>query len=88
MTKIEEYFARCEKAVKPLARGERVSVSIAVLADNKVSVQRWMKDLSSSMAIEFHDPSDCFDEERFCWKVSVVVREGKAIASAKEVLVS
>jgi len=63
-------------------------VSIAVLADNNVTAQQWMKDLSSSMAIEFHDASDCFDEERFNWKVSVVVRGGKAIASAKEVLVS
>ena len=88
MSKLEEYFARCEKAAKPLARGERVSVSIAVLADNNVTAQQWMKDLSSSMAIEFHDASDCFDEERFNWKVSVVVRGGKAIASAKEVLVS
>ena len=88
MTKVEEYFARCEKAAKPLARGERVSVSITVLADNERTVQQWMKDLSSSMAIEFHDPSDCFDEERWCWRVSVVVRQGRAIASAKEVLVS
>jgi hypothetical protein len=84
VTKIEEYFARCDKAVKPLTQGKKVTVHLSVLADNGCDARQWMVDLHNSLAVEFYDPADCL--EGSCspeYKVSVVVRQGKAIASAK-----
>ena len=89
LTKTEEYFARCDKAVKPLTQGKKVTVELAILTDNGRDAKQWMIDLHNAIAVEFYDPADCL--EGSCtpeYKVSVLVRQGKAIASAKEVLVS
>ena len=83
-TKIEDYFARCDKAIKPLTKGKKITVELAVLADNGRDARQWMIDLHNAIAIEFYDPADCL--EGSCtpnYKVSVVVRQDKAIASAK-----
>jgi len=89
LTKTEEYFARCDKAVEPLTQGKKIAVELAVLADNGRDARQWMIDLHNAIAVEFYDPADCLEDS--CtpdYKVSVVVRQGKAIATAKEVLVS
>ena len=84
MTKSEDYFARCDKAVKPLVQGKRIVIELAVLADNGRDAKQWLVDLHNAIAVEFYDPADCLEDS--CapeYKVSVVVRQGKAIASAK-----
>ena len=84
LTKSEDYFARCDKAVKPLVQGKKIAVELAVLADNNRSAQQWMVDLHNALAVEFYDPADCL--EGSCtpeYRISVVVRHGKAVASAK-----
>jgi len=84
MTKSEAYFARCDKAVEPLTQGKKITVELAVLADNGRDAKQWLIDLHNAIAVEFYDPADCLEDS--CtpeYKVSVVVRQGKAIASAK-----
>jgi hypothetical protein len=84
LTKAEDYYARCEKAVGPLTKGKKITVELAVLIDNKRDAAQWMIDLHNAIAVEFYDPADCL--EGSCtpeYKVSVLVRQGKAIASAK-----
>ncbi len=84
MTKSEAYFARCDKAVKPLTQGKKITVELALLADHGRDAKQWMIDLHNSLAVEFYDPADCLEDS--CtpeYKVSVLVRQGKAIASAK-----
>jgi len=84
LTKIEEYFARCDKAVEPLIKGKRITVELAILADNGRDAKQWMIDLHNAIAVEFYDPADCLEDAYAPeYKVSVVVRQGKAIASAK-----
>ena len=84
LTKVEEYFARCDKAVEPLVKGKKITVELAILADNDRDAQQWRTDLQNAIAVEFYDPADCFEDS--CtpeYKVSVLVRQGKAIASVK-----
>jgi len=84
LTKSEAYFARCDSAVRPLIQGKKVTVELAVLADNNRDARQWLTDLHNSIAVEFYDPADCL--EGSCtpeYKVSVLVRQGRAIASAK-----
>ena len=84
LTKTEDYFVRCDKAVEPLIKGKRITVELAILADNDRDAKQWMIDLHNAIAVEFYDPADCLEDS--CtpeYKVSVVVRQGKAIASAK-----
>ena len=84
LTKTEDYFVRCDKAVEPLIKGKRITVELAILADNNRDAKQWMIDLHNAIAVEFYDPADCLEDS--CtpeYKVSVVVRQGKAIASAK-----
>ena len=84
LTKSEAYFARCDKAVGPLTQGKKITVELAVLADNGRDAKQWLVDLHNAIAVEFYDPADCL--EGSCtpeYKVSVVVRQSKAIASAK-----
>ena len=84
LTKSQEYFARCDKAVKPLVQGKKITVSLSVLADNGRDAKQWMIDLHNAIAFELYDPSDCL--EGSCppeYKVSVLISQGKAIASAK-----
>jgi hypothetical protein len=84
LTKSEAYFARCDKAVEPLTKGKKITVELAVLADNGRDAKQWLVDLHNAIAVEFYDPADCLEDS--CtpeYKVSVVVRQGKAIASAK-----
>ena len=85
----DDYIARCDKAVEPLTQGKKIAVELALLADNGRDARQWMIDLHNAIAVEFYDPADCLEDS--CtpdYKVSVVVRQGKAIATAKEVLVS
>ena len=81
-TKINQYFNRCDIAVSHLINGKRISVELAFLSENELNPQQWMNDLSNSIRMYFYDPADDYSPE---YKVSVVVREGKAIASAKHV---
>jgi hypothetical protein len=84
LTKVEEYFARCDKAVGPLTKGKKITVHLSVLADNNRDAKQWMIDLHNAIAVEFYDPADCLEDSCIPeYKVSVVVRQGKAIASAK-----
>ena len=84
LTKIEDYFARCDKAVEPLIKGKRITVELAILADNGRNAKQWLIDLHNAIAVEFYDPADCLEDSYSPeYKVSVVVRQGKAIASAK-----
>ena len=80
MTKTEAYFARCDKAVRPLVQGKRITVELSLLADNGRDAKQWLVDLHNSIAVEFYDPAD---EDTPEYKVSVLVKQGKAIASAK-----
>jgi len=84
LTKTEEYFARCDSAVRPLIQGKRITVELALLADHGRDAKQWLVDLHNAVVVELHDPSDCL--EGSCtpeYKVSVLIRQGKAIASAK-----
>ena len=84
LTKTEEYFARCDSAVRPLIQGKRITVELALLADHGRDARQWLVDLHNAVAVELYDPADCLPDS--CspeYKVSVVVRQGKAIASAK-----
>ena len=87
MTKSEFYFARCDKAVKPLTQGKKITVPLAILADNNRDARQWRIDLHNAIAVEFYDPADPYLEGSCTpsYKVSVLVRQGFAIASAKEV---
>jgi|32_taG_2_1085360.scaffolds.fasta_scaffold48589_1 hypothetical protein len=87
MTKLESYLARCEAAVMPLTNGKKITVPVAVLQDHKVDAAQWRIDLHNAIAVDFYDPADCCLEGSStpCYKVSVLVRQGQAIASAKEV---
>ena len=84
LTKVEDYFARCDSAVKPLVQGRKVSVDLAVLADNRRDAKQWLIDLHNAICVEFYDPADCLEDS--CtpeFKVSVVIKQGRAVASAK-----
>ena len=84
LTKVEDYFARCDKAVEPLTKGKKITVELAVLTDNGRDAKQWLIDLHNAIAVEFYDPADCVEDSYSPeYKVSVVVRQGKAIASAK-----
>ena len=87
MTKSESYFARCEAAVMPLTNGKKITVPVAVLQDHKIDAAQWRIDLHNAIAVEFYDPADPYLEGSCTpsYKVSVLVRQGFAIASAKEV---
>ena len=76
----DDYIARCDKAVEPLTQGKKIAVELAVLADNGRDARQWMIDLHNAIAVEFYDPADSCTPD---YKLSVVVRQGKAIASAK-----
>lgn len=82
----EVYFSRCERAAEYLMRGKKVSIQLEVLDECGGNVKQWLVDLHNAIAIECYDPADCL--EGSCspeYKVSVLVKEGKAIASAKQV---
>jgi len=79
----DDYIARCEKAVEPLTQGKKITVELALLADNGRDAKQWMIDLHNAIAVEFYDPADLEGSCTPDYKVSVVVRQGKAIASAK-----
>ena len=87
MTKSESYFARCDAAVMPLTNGKKITVPVAVLQDHKIDAAQWRIDLHNAIAVEFYDPTDACLEVSCTpsYKVSVLVRQGFAIASAKEV---
>jgi hypothetical protein len=82
----EVYFGRCDQAAKHLMRGKKVSIHLEVLGQFSANVSQWLVDLHNAIAVETYDPSDCL--EGSClpeYKLSVLVKHGKAIASAKRV---
>ena len=84
MTKAEDYFARCDKAVMPLTNGKKITVPVPVLQDHEIDPRQWRIDLHNAICVEFYDPADCLEDS--CspeYKVTVHVKQGKAIAWAK-----
>lgn len=82
----EVYFGRCDKAAEYLMRGKKVSIHLEVLGQFDTDVKQWLVDLHNAIAVECYDPADCL--EGSCspeYKLSVLVKNGKAIASAKQV---
>lgn len=82
----EVYFARCDQAAEYLMKGKKVSIHLEVLGHYDTNVKQWLVDLHNAIAVECYDPADCL--EGSCspeYKLSVLVRGGKAIASAKRV---
>ncbi len=82
----ELYFARCEQAAENLMKGKKVSIHLEVLGQLGTDVKQWLVDLHNAIAVECYDPADCL--EGSCsseYKISILVRGGKAIASAKRV---
>lgn len=85
MTQAEVYFARCEQAAVYLMKGKKVSIELEVLAEFNTDVKEWLVDLHNAIAVECYDPSDCLEDScPAVYKVSVLVKNGKAIASAKQ----
>ena len=78
------YFDRCDIAAQSLQAGKKVTIHVAVLAEKSISVQQWLTDLHNAIAVDNYCPSDEL-EGSFApeYKVSVYVKQGKAIASAK-----
>jgi len=82
----EVYFARCDQAASCLMKGKKVSIHLEVLGHFDTNVKQWLVDLHNAIAVECYDPADCL--EGSCspeYKLSVLVKDGKAIASAKQV---
>ena len=82
----EVYFGRCEQAAEYLMKGKKVSIHVEVLDQFSSNVKQWLVDLHNAIVVECYDPSDCLEDS--CspeYKLSVLVRNGKAIASAKQV---
>lgn len=87
----EVYFARVERAVEELMKGKKVSVHLTELTTQHFTdVKQWLVDLHNAIATECYDPSawlaGCLEDS--CspdYKLSVLVKNGKAIASAKQV---
>ena len=81
-----DYVARCEIAAQSLMFGKKVTIHLTLLAEQSISVQQWLTDLHNAIAVENYDISDelegSFTAE---YKVSVYVKQGRAIASAKRV---
>jgi hypothetical protein len=82
----EVYFGRCEQAAEYLMKGKKVSIYVEVLDQFSSNVKQWLVDLHNAIAVECYDPSDCFEDSSSPeYKLSVLVKNGKAIASAKQV---
>ena len=82
----EVYFARCDKAAEYLMKGKKVSIHLEVLGQFGTDVKQWLVDLHNAIAVECYDPADCLEDS--CtpeYKLSVLVKDGKAIAKAKQV---
>ena len=82
----EVYFGRCDQAAEYLMKGKKVSIHLEVLGHYETNVKQWLVDLHNAIAVECYDPADCL--EGSCspeYKLSVLVKDGKAIASAKRV---
>ena len=82
----EVYFGRCDQAAEYLMKGKKVSIHLEVLGQFDTNVKQWLVDLHNAIAVECYDPSDCLEDS--CspeYKLSVLVKNGKAIASAKQV---
>ena len=71
---------RFEQAANMLAAGRKVSVQVRELPQG--NVQAWLQELKTYLIVNHSDP---FDELRF--KVSVLVKDGKAVASATVVFI-
>ena len=87
----EIYFGRCDQAAEYLMRGKKVSIHLEVLGQFGTDVKQWLVDLHNAIAVECYDPADCLEGRRYVYscapeyKLSVLVKNGKAIASAKRV---
>ena len=82
----EVYFGRCDQAAEYLMKGKKVSIHLEVLGQFGTDVKQWLVDLHNAIAVECYDPADCLEDS--CspeYKLSVLVKNGKAIASAKQV---
>ena len=82
----EVYFARCDAAAEQLMSGKKVSIHLEVLGHYDTDVKQWLVDLHNAIAVECYDPADCLEDS--CgpeYKLSVLVKNSKAIASAKRV---
>ena len=82
----EVYFGRCDQAAEYLMKGKKVSIHLEVLGQFGTDVKQWLVDLHNAIAVECYDPADCLEDS--CgpeYKLSVLVKNGKAIASAKRV---
>lgn len=82
----EVYFGRCDQAAVYLMKGKKVSIHLEVLGQFSTDVKQWLVDLHNAIAVECYDPADCLEDS--CspeYKLSVLVKNGKAIASAKRV---
>jgi len=86
LSQAEVYFARCDQAAEYLMRGKKVSIHLEVLGQFSVEVKQWLVDLHNAIAVECYDPARCFEDDFGPeYKLSVLVKNGKAIASAKQV---
>ena len=86
LSQAEVYFARCDQAAEYLMRGKKVSIHLEVLGQFSVEVKQWLVDLHNAIAIECYDPARCLEDDFGPeYKLSVLVKNGKAIASAKQV---
>ena len=82
----EVYFARCDAAAEYLMKGKKVSIHLEVLGQFGTDVKQWLVDLHNAIAVECYDPADCLEDSITPeYKLSVLVKNGKAIASAKQV---
>ena len=80
------YFSRCDKAAEVLIQGKKVSIQLKVLGEFDTNVKQWLVDLHNAIVTECYDPSDCLeDSHTVAYKVSVLVKEGKATATAKQI---
>jgi len=82
----EAYFGRCDQAAEYLMKGKKVSIHLEVLGQFGRTEKQWLVDLHNAIAVECYDPADCLEDS--CspeYKLSVLVKNGKAIASAKQV---
>jgi hypothetical protein len=77
------YFERCGKAAIHLIDGRTVSIQLEVLSQFNTDLEQWIKDLSGYIKTEFWDPET--ETHLREYKVSVLVKGNKAIASAKQV---
>ena len=79
-----DYFDRCEIAAQSMQAGKKITISLTLLAEQSITVQQWLTDLHNAIAVDNYCPTDelegSFSPE---YKVSVYVKQGKAIASAK-----